>query len=73
MEKYNASSETVTNTQEAFRFAEEKFNNGRATLYEYNQAKVNLASAKSNQLQAKYNLLFCIKILDFYKGDALKF
>jgi outer membrane protein len=73
VEKYNASSETVTNTQEAFRFAEEKFNNGRATLYEYNQAKVNLASAKSNQLQAKYNLLFCIKILDFYKGDALKF
>jgi outer membrane protein len=71
-EKYNATADVLTNTEEAFRFAEEKYNNGKATIYEYNQAKINLASAKSNQLQAKYNLLFCVKILDFYKGDALK-
>lgn len=70
--QYNSSADVVKNSEEAFRFAEEKYNNGKATLYEFNQAKMNLASAQSSQLQAKYNLLFCIKILDFYKGDPLK-
>jgi len=70
-EKYQASAESVINSEEAYRFAEEKFNNGRSTIYEFNQAKMNLASAKSDQLQAKYNYLFSVKILDFYKGEAL--
>jgi outer membrane protein len=71
-EKFKSSEDAVVNSEEAFRFAQEKYNNERATIYEYNQAKMNLASAKSSQLQAKYNLLFCIKILDFYKGEPLK-
>jgi len=71
-EKYKSSTEAVVNMEEAFRFAQEKYNNERATIYEYNQANINLVTARSNQLQAKYNLLFCIKILDFYKGEPLK-
>jgi len=71
-EKYKSSAEAVVNSEEAFRFAQEKYNNERATIYEFNQAKMNLVSAQSNKLQAKYNLLFCIKILDFYKGEPLK-
>ena len=71
-EKYNASGEAVTYSEEAYRFAEEKFNNGRSTIYEFNDAKMNLASARSNQLQSKYNYLFSIKILDFYKGETIK-
>ena len=70
--KYQASIEAIKNTEEAFRFAEEKFNNGRATIYEYNEAKMKLVTAKSNQLQAKYNYLFSVKILDFYKGENLQ-
>lgn len=72
MEKYQASADVVMNSLEAFRFSEEKYTNGKSTVYEFNQAKLNLANAKSNQLQAKYNLLFCVKILDFYKGEPLK-
>lgn len=72
MEKYQASADVVVNSLEAFRFSEEKYTNGKSTVYEFNQAKLNLANAKSNQLQAKYNLLFCVKILDFYKGEPLK-
>jgi len=71
-EKYVASGEAVTYSEEAYRFAEEKFNNGRSTIYEFNDAKMNLASARSNQLQSKYNYLFSIKILDFYKGETIK-
>jgi Outer membrane protein len=70
-EKYTSSSEAIQNSEEAYRFAEEKFNNGKSTIYEFNEAKMNLASARSNLLQAKYNYLFSVKILDFYKGQPL--
>lgn len=69
--KYYASSETFKQSEIAFKFAEEKFNYGRSTVYEYNEARMNRTTAISNQLQAKYNYLFCVKILDFYKGIPL--
>jgi outer membrane protein len=71
LEKYYASSETLKQSEIAYKFAEEKFNYGRSTVYEYNDARMNRTTAISNQLQAKYNYLFCVKILDFYKGLPL--
>ena len=71
LEKYYASSETLKQSEIAYNFAEEKFNYGRSTIYEFNDARMNKISALSNQFQAKYNYLFCIKILDFYKGMPL--
>ncbi len=35
--------------------------------------KTNLASAESRLLQAKYDLLFSHKIIDFYRGITLTF
>lgn len=71
MERFKASNESVEQSKIAFRFTEEKFNNARATAYEYDEARTKLASAQSNLLQAKYNYLFSVKILDFYKGEPL--
>ena len=70
-EKYRASFETIRATQEAFRFTEEKFNSGRSTIYEYNEARMQLLRTRSEQLQAKYNLMFSLKILDFYRGNPI--
>lgn len=70
-EKYQASFETIAATEEAFRFAKEKFENGRSTVYEYNEAKMKLAQTRSNQVQAKYNYLLCMKILAFYQGGEI--
>jgi outer membrane protein len=70
-EKYQASFETIRATQEAFRFTEEKFNSGRSTMYEYNEARMQLLKTRSEQLQAKYNLMFSLKILDFYRGNSI--
>lgn len=71
MDRFKASNESVEQSKIAFRFTEEKFNNARATAYEYDEARTKLASAQSNLLQAKYNYLFSVKILDFYKGEPL--
>ena len=70
-EKYQASFETIRATEEAFRFTEEKFNNGRSTMYEYNEARMQLLKTRSEQVQAKYNLMFSLKILDFYRGNSI--
>lgn len=53
---------------EAERYAEEKFTAGRGTAYEYNEAKRALLQAQSELLQAKYNYLFKIRILEYYMG-----
>lgn len=71
LEKFNASKEAVTQSEIASKFAEEKFNSGKASAYEYYEARMKLVSATSNLLQAKYNYVFTVKILDFYKGEEL--
>ena len=62
----------VKANEESFRLMSEKFNNGKATFVEYNEAKLNLTKALSDKLQAKYDYLFRTKILDFYKGEIIE-
>ena len=53
--------------REAFRFAQEKFDTGRANAYELFQAKSNLTQVLSEQVQAKYEYAFRLKILEMLK------
>lgn len=69
--KYNSSEIAVKANEESFRLMNEKFNNGKATFVEYNEAKLNLTKSLSDKLQAKYDYLFRTKILDFYKGQTI--
>lgn len=66
--KFTSSVSAADANEESFRLMSEKFDNGKATAVEYNEAKQNLMKAQSDKTQAKYDYLFCIKILDFYKG-----
>ena len=51
--KYTSSEVAVKANEESFRLMSEKFNNGKATFVEYNEAKLNLTKALSDKLQAK--------------------
>jgi len=53
---------------EAERYASEKFMAGRATAYEYNAAKQSHLQTLSSRLQARYNYLFKVRILEYYMG-----
>lgn len=70
--KYTSSRTAAEAGKEAFRLMSEKYDNGKATAVEYNEAKQNLMRAQSDELQAKYEYLFRTKILDFYKGIAIE-
>ncbi|WP_430972552.1 TolC family protein [Sunxiuqinia rutila] len=72
LKKYMASNKAVESMQEAFRYTEEKFNVGMVNSVEYNQSKNNLAKAKSDLAQAKYDYIFRTKILDFYNGEIIE-
>lgn len=66
--KYTSTEKALLATQEAFKYAEERYGVGKATAYELNDAQTRLLSSRSEQLQAKYDFLFRAKILDFYRG-----
>lgn len=69
--KYRAGMEQLSATEESHLVAQEKYKLGLMNSVDYLFEKNNLTSAQSQMLQAKYNLLFAYKILDFYKGLPL--
>lgn len=70
-EKYLSSEKSVEASRTAFRYEEQKYNAGRSTSYQFNDAKTRLAKSLSEAAQAKYDFIFRTKILDFYNGRPL--
>lgn len=72
LKSYIASRKAVESMQESFRYTEQRFNVGMVTPVEYNTAKAQLLNAESELAQSKYEYIFKIKVLDFYKGLPLE-
>lgn len=54
-------------SKEAFRYAEQKYEAGRASVYELYQAKSNLTQVLSELTQSKYEYVLRIKVLELLK------
>lgn len=65
--RWASAQKSVKANEEAYRFASQKFEAGRANQFESNQAKTNLAQAISEQTQAKYEYVFRLKLLELMK------
>lgn len=55
-------------TAEALRYVTQKYEAGRCTLYEYQEARNNHLQSQSTRLQTEYNYLFRLRILQYYQG-----
>lgn len=67
-----ASSQTAKEASEAaLKLAQKKFENGKSTSTEYEEARTRFLKAQADLLQAKYTCLFRAKILGFYRGESL--
>ncbi len=66
-ERYLTSEETLEKTKLSFDSTRERFNLGRATQADYEQAKNNLFSTEITRIQAHYEYLMRHRILMFYK------
>lgn len=71
--KYQALDKSVTALDEAYKYAEKRYNAGLTSSLEFLTATNNLTRGKVDLLQAKFDLIFKIKILDFYAGNPLAF
>jgi outer membrane protein len=71
-EKYYASGLAVKATSESFEYAKERYETGKSSVFEFNEAKTRLAKSQSEEIQAKYDYIFRMKILDFYNGVPIK-
>ncbi len=72
LQKYSASKDKVNAQEEAFKYAQQKFDVGVLTSFDYNNTKKDLTLAQSQLLQAKYDFIFKTTILDFYMGNPIK-
>jgi outer membrane protein len=66
--RWIAAQKSETASREAFRFVEQRFENGRANSFELFLAQNNLAQVLAEQAQAKYEFAFRIKILELLKN-----
>lgn len=73
MISYDAAVNQHAASLESYNVAEEKFKLGVMNSIDFLIQKTNLNSAVSNLLQAKYELVYSNKIIDFYKGIQLSF
>lgn len=71
METYLATVEMLKAREEAFRYTKERYENGMATAFDYNQSQTLLVNTKSDLLRTKYDYLFRTRILEFYFGMPL--
>jgi outer membrane protein len=73
LNKYNATKSSAEAAAESFKYAQQKFNAGVISSFDFNTAKNRLFAAESNMLQAKYDYIFKLKVLDYYQGKPLGF
>lgn len=69
--KYKTSVEADKAAQAAFELMKAKYEEGTANATQFNEARTNWLKATYDASQAKYDFVFRMKILDFYKGIAI--
>lgn len=71
--KYESSRLACQSGSDAFTLTQAKYENGKATITEFNEAKSQLLKAESDLVQARYEHLYQSALLDFYRGKPLQF
>ena len=60
---------SLKSQREAFKNAQESYNLGASTLFDFDLVRTRLVSAESALIRAKYDFVFKTKVLQFYNGN----
>lgn len=71
--KFHSSKAAARSGYDAFLLTEAKYENGKATITEFNEAKTNYLKAESDHVKARYEYLYQTALMDFYRGRELDF
>ena len=72
-DKYYGSLQVRESARESFELVSAKYENGKAGITEFNEAKNALMKAEADLVQARCEQLFQTRLLLFYKGENLTF
>jgi len=65
---YEAAEKAVESQRLAFEYAQERFNVGVSNAFELSQSKFRLTNAENRLINAKYDFIFNIKVLELFFG-----
>lgn len=71
--RYDAAQKSMAAAGEALVYADKKFSAGLLSSVEFLNVRNNRTRAETDLIQAKYDLVFRIKVIDFYLGKPLQF
>ena len=72
-QKLVSSDQARQSNETAFRLTQAKYEQGQATITEFNEAKNNYLKAESDLTQARYEYLYQQALIQFYRGRELEF
>ena len=71
--KEKSSEEALQSTKDAFTLMQAKYENGKATITEFNESKNNYLKSESDLVQARYENIYQQALIQFYRGKDLNF
>lgn len=71
--KFASATSAEVSAAESFALIKAKYENGKATVTEFNEAKNRYLKAASDLAQSRYEYLYQTRLLDFYRGHELNF
>ena len=71
--KEKASQQAVATANDAFHLTQAKYENGKATITEFNESKNNYLKTESDLVQARYENIYPRALIAFYRGQDLSF
>lgn len=72
-ERFRSSQDAESSAKESYELVLAKYENGKANITEFNEARDSFLESESNLSRARYEFLFSAKLLDFYRGKDLVF
>lgn len=72
-EKVSSCQQACRASEDAFRLTQAKYEQGKSTVTEFNEAKNNLMKTVSDLTQARYECLYQHALIKFYRGQQLRF
>lgn len=71
LKTYEAATISLDAQNEAFKNAQERYNFGAMTQFDFDQVRTRLVSAQGALIRSKYDYVFKTKVLQFYSGDLV--
>ena len=68
LKQHEASQKSRFANEQAYEIAQKQFDIGSIDAFALNTARTNFINSERNEVTAKYNLIFSMKIIDFYRG-----